>query len=102
MRCSCASWRIFNLFITYFAYARQIVTEPGQAHTTEVITSIIKNFPLEQLYIVHPHSFSLHDFLTFTEVRDMDFFCKQAENFDAIAAPDKGAAALGSRSCQDL
>ncbi len=83
-----------NVCITYLAYARQMVAAPGESHTTQVIASFIKNFPMRNVYIVHPHSDSLHEFLTFTAVRDMNFFYKQAEAYDAIAAPDKGAVTL--------
>lgn len=80
-----------NLFITYFGYARQIIAGPGEACGASVIATIIKNIPLNKLFILHPHSSSLHDLLTFTAIRYYYFFCKQAYAFDAVAAPDKGA-----------
>lgn len=43
---------------------------------------------------MHPHSMLLHDFLPFTAVIDYDFFIEQAQNYDAVAAPDKGAHAF--------
>ena len=89
-----------NVFISYFAYARQVVAAPGEAHSAQVISTIIKNFALPTLYIMHPHSSLLHDFLAFTAVRDIDFFCKQAEAYDAIASPDKGAFALAQEVAQ--
>jgi ribose-phosphate pyrophosphokinase len=83
-----------NLFITYFAYARQIIAAPGEACSACVITTFLKNFILIKTYILHPHSILLHDYLPFTAIRDMDFFCEQAAAYDAVAAPDKGAYAL--------
>lgn len=95
-----------NLLITYFAYARQIVAEPGQALSAQVICTMLKNFNLAQLVIVHPHSITLHDFIQFEAVYDLDFFCTQAQEFDAVAAPDKGAATfakqLADRCGKDL
>lgn len=83
-----------NLFITYFAYARQVVAAPGEACPPQVISDIIQTFDIKRLFITHPHSFLLHEFLTFTAVQNIDFFCRQAEPYDAIAAPDKGAFVL--------
>lgn len=83
-----------NLFITYFSYARQVIAARGEACTAQVVSAVLKNFIIEKTYILHPHSNLLHDYLPFTAVRDVDFFCSQAESFDAIAAPDKGAFVL--------
>lgn len=85
-----------HLFISYFAYARQIVAKQGQALSAQVISTILKEFRLQKLYILHVHSQLLHEFLPFTDVVDIDFFCEQARSFDVIAAPDKGALALAS------
>ena len=83
-----------NLFITYFAYGRQVVAASGEACSAHVISTILKNFTIKKIYIIHPHNRLLHSFLPFTGVQDIDFFCKQAAAYDAIAAPDKGAFAL--------
>jgi ribose-phosphate pyrophosphokinase len=83
-----------SVFITYFAYARQVIAAPGEAHSARLVSTIIKEFSCARIYIMHPHSILLHDFLPFTAVRDTDFFCTQAESYDAIAAPDKGAFAF--------
>lgn len=83
-----------NAVITYLSYIRQIVAAPGEAHATEVIANFINIFPFKKLYVVHPHSMALLNLIQCTAIRDTDFFCLQAEQFDAIAAPDKGATAL--------
>lgn len=83
-----------NVCITYLSYIRQIVAAPGESCTAHVIANFIKSFPINNLYIMHPHSTILHNFLPFTMIRDTDFFCRQAAGFDAIAAPDKGATLL--------
>jgi ribose-phosphate pyrophosphokinase len=81
-----------NLCISYFGYARQIIAEPGESCSAELISNILKQFPLKQVSIVHPHSLLLQNFLPFTPIFDIPFFCEQAAHYDAIAAPDKGAA----------
>jgi ribose-phosphate pyrophosphokinase len=83
-----------NLFVTYFAYARQTITAPGEACAAHVITKSLQNFPLKSLYIMHPHCSLLHNFLRFTTVHDINFFCNVATAYDTIAAPDEGAAAF--------
>ena len=80
-----------NLCIAYFAYARQVVAAPGEVCAAQVISAMLKNFIIAKIYIIHPHSILLHDYLSFIAVQDVDFFYKQAEGYDAIAAPDKGA-----------
>lgn len=89
-----------HLFITYFAYARQVVAAPGEACSAQVIGNILRTFTITKTYILHPHSELLHTFMPFTAVRDIDFFCKQAIGIDAIAAPDKGAYALAREVAQ--
>lgn len=79
-----------NLCITYFAYARQDRAEHGEAVSAEVISRILALFPLKRIYIVQPHSARLHNFLSFQSLDMIDFFCRHAEGYDAIAAPDMG------------
>jgi ribose-phosphate pyrophosphokinase len=85
---------IINLFITYFAYARQGTATPEQACSAQVIGMILQQFTIAHTYILHPHSALLHEYLPFKAVQDIEYFCVQARAYDAIAAPDKGAQAL--------
>jgi ribose-phosphate pyrophosphokinase len=81
-----------NLFISYFAYARQLKAVVGESSSAQVICDILKNFSITKIFIVQPHgSTLLHNFLSYTEIFDIDFFCNKASSYDAIAAPDKGA-----------
>jgi ribose-phosphate pyrophosphokinase len=89
-----------NLFITYFAYGRQVVAPAGEACSAQVISSILQNFIISKIYIMHPHNQLLHNFLSFTGVQDLEFFCKQAAAYDAIAAPDKGALSFAHEVAQ--
>ncbi|MFI5333130.1 MAG: ribose-phosphate diphosphokinase [Candidatus Babeliales bacterium] len=81
-----------NLFITYFGYARQVIAQPGEALSAHVISSCIQQFSARKIYIMHPHSTLLHNFLSFTAVYKADLFCKFAALYDAVAAPDTGVA----------
>lgn len=81
-----------SLFISYFAYARQIVAAHGQALSAQVISNILREFTINHLYIMHVHSSTLlHELLPFTDAWDIRFFTTHAQQYDAIAAPDKGA-----------
>ncbi len=81
-----------NLFITYFSYTRQIIPLPGEAASTQILCNFFKNFDINKTYILHAHAASLlHPLLFFTDVIDIVFFCKIAESYDIIAAPDKGS-----------
>lgn len=83
-----------SLLITYLSYARQVVAAPGEAHSAQLICSVLNSFKLSQVLIMHPHSELLHKYLTFKAVYDLEFFCDQAKEYDAIAAPDAGAFAF--------
>lgn len=89
-----------NLFLTYFSYARQTIAGPGEAHSAEVICSILKDFTLTQTLIMHPHNLLLHDFIPFEAVYDLDFFCEHAKDYDTIAAPDIGALSFAQKIAQ--
>ncbi len=81
-----------NLFITYFGYARQVMTVVGESNSAQIICDILKKFPLNKIYIMHAHAANiLHEFLNFKNIIDMSFFCRIAKDYDIIAAPDKGA-----------
>lgn len=91
-----------NLFFSYFGYARQATPAPGEASSVELICDILKKFPLAQTFIMHAHDpATLHKFLDFTNVIDIDFFCDVAKNYDAIAAPDEGAIELAQQLSQE-
>lgn len=89
-----------NVLFTYFGYARQVDSKPGQACSAQVIAMLLKNFNRVKTYIIHPHSQTLHNYLSFTEIHDIPFFCTQAEDYDVIAAPDTGARVLAQEIAQ--
>lgn len=81
-----------NLIISYFSYARQLEAMQGESSSGQVACNILKNFPISKLFIFLPHdNVKLHDFLSYTDIFDIEFFCEKASSYDAIAAPDKGA-----------
>lgn len=89
-----------KLFFSYFAYARQAIAAPQEACSACVISTMLNNFPLSQTFIIHPHTVVLHDFLSFTSIIEYDFFCRYAASYDAIAAPDAGAAQFAHEVAQ--
>lgn len=87
-----------NLFFLYFGYARQAIAPMGEARSAEHIFDVLKKFPLNKIFIVHAHASDiLKKFMNFTNVIDYDFFCEIVKNYDAIAAPDKGAAGFAQQ-----
>lgn len=90
-----------NIVFTYFGYARQSIALPGEACSAQFICDVVKKFPLGKVHIVHAHAAPiLHTFLTFTNNIDLDFFCTFAKQYDAVAAPDKGAAEFAQQVAQ--
>lgn len=80
-----------NLFFTYFGYARQDRPLPGEASSAQLMCLIFKMFPLHKIFILHPHSLLLQNYLNFEAIFPDDLICAIAENYDAVAAPDQGA-----------
>jgi len=81
-----------NIIFTYFGYARQSIAQKGEANCAQVICDFLKMFPLAKTYVLHVHAAPvMHNLLHFTDIIDMSFFCDVAKDYDAIAAPDKGA-----------
>lgn len=82
-----------NLFFPYFGYARQAKSVAQEAQSAKYICNTLTQFPLDKIVMIHPHSTSiLQNFLRFTNLIDMNFFCTVAQHYDMIAAPDQGAA----------
>jgi ribose-phosphate pyrophosphokinase len=87
-----------NIFFTYFAYARQDrVMRQGEALSAEVVSRFIRLFNINKIYILHPHSDRLFQFLDFKPIIPFDFFNKVAEKYDVIASPDVGGVPVVQR-----
>lgn len=90
-----------NLFFTYFGYARQTAPCPGEASSGQLLCKILKSFPTKKCIIMHAHaSRKLHTMLNFIDAIDMDFFADAAQEYDVIAAPDKGIATFAKEVAQ--
>ncbi len=87
-----------NLLLPYFGYARQSHPQPGESASAQVICNFLKMFDLHRIVIIHIHTATVHQFLTFENVIPFELICKEAENFDAIAASDKGSAKLAEKT----
>jgi ribose-phosphate pyrophosphokinase len=81
------------LLFSYFGYARQSVALSGEAATTAFICQTLQQFNVTNTTIIHAHApDTLYRLLPFTNAIAIDFFCNAAQEYDIIAAPDKGAA----------
>ncbi len=88
-----AGAQTINLFCVYFAYARQTQADSNEARSAQVICNVLKQFKINQTYILHAHAVdALHQLLDFTNIIDFEFFHAAAQEVDIIAAPDQGAA----------
>lgn len=78
------------LVITYFGYARQDkLVQKGEALGVEVIANILKQFPLQKIFIVHPHSAKIGQLLSFTPLYPFSKAC--IKDNQILIAPDMGA-----------
>ncbi len=82
-----------HLIFTYFGYERQDHPKPFVAQGAQVISNCLKQFDLNQITIIHPHSEKLHDYLLFTAFIPYELYCPIVinNNIDVIVAPDNGA-----------
>jgi ribose-phosphate pyrophosphokinase len=84
-----------NLLLLYFGYARQALPKPGQANGAELMCRFLRQFPLDKIALLHPHNPQLlQQWLPHTNLIPFDFFTTTARDYDAIVAPDAGAASL--------
>lgn len=83
-----------NLLITYFGYARQDRIERGEAFTSKLICSWLNNFNLNKIYIIHPHSQRLKNFLDYENLIPFELFSSVIKKAEVVVAPDKGALEL--------
>ncbi len=82
-----------NICFTYFAYARQISIQPGEAAIAPLLCRLFKEFPLKRILILHAHAaHEVEKLLPFAHCIDWNFFYNPAQAYDIIAAPDEGAA----------
>ncbi len=89
-----------HLFFTYFGYARQDHPKPLVARSARIISTILKQFAIERMTILHPHNEHLHEHLTFTPFIPYELYTPIAQELgiEVVLAPDRGALAI----CQTL
>ncbi len=82
-----------TLVFTYFGYQRQDHPKPMVARAAAVVSNCFKQFTFERVFIVHPHSARLQNYLEFQSIMPFNVyipFIKQLSP-DVIIAPDQGA-----------
>lgn len=91
-----------NLFFTYFSYARQItLINQSQALSSKVICNFFKQFNINKIFILHPHSLKLQEFLTFQPVLPYEIYYPLIKEVDVIIAADKGATDVCKKIASD-
>lgn len=80
-----------KIVFTYFGYARQDDPAVGEASSAQLMARVFSLFEIQKIFILHPHSKFLHDYLAFQAIIPDDMICAHAGNYDAFAAPDEGA-----------
>ncbi len=82
-----------TLIITYFGYARQDrVTKKGEPVSLDVICRMIKQFSLQDIIIIHPHSSQMQHYLLHHSM--YPFFAECLGDNTLLVAPDAGAFAF--------
>jgi ribose-phosphate pyrophosphokinase len=89
-----------HVIFTYFGYERQDHPKPCVARAAHIISNCFKQFELEKITIVHPHSQRLSQLITFESIVPYELYIPIVKQLgiDTIVAPDTGAAS----SCQEL
>lgn len=80
-----------HLIITYLGYARQDKPKHNESASLQVIGSFLKQFRLQEIYIVQPHSTVLSDVIQFTPVFPTSLFLPLIKRYDLVVIPDMGA-----------
>ena len=82
-----------HIIFTYFGYARQDHPQPHVAEGARVISNCFKQFHLDKITLIHPHSKRLHQFISFDSYVPYDLYIPliKEKNIDVIVAPDHGA-----------
>lgn len=82
-----------NLVFTYFGYQRQDHPKQSVARAAYVMSNCFRQFSLNKIYIVHPHSVFLHDYINFEVVMPYCVYFPFIRQLapQVIIAPDRGA-----------
>ena len=82
-----------HVILTYFGYERQDHPKPNVARAAEVICNFLKQFTIEKITIVHPHSKKLHSYLNFSGFVPYELYkaVVKEQKIDMILSPDRGA-----------
>ncbi len=91
-----------NLLFTYFGYARQDKVSHGEAASAQLFCELFGSFNLESVEIIHVHSLQLKNYLNFENIIAYPLFEHIGKNFDAICAPDKGAASFATNVAKKI
>jgi ribose-phosphate pyrophosphokinase len=80
-----------NLFIPYFAYARQDrITRKGECLSAKVISDLLLYFKPRRIVVFHMHSRRIRRYLDYEDLLPLQLVSPLAIGTDALVAPDRG------------
>src|ERR1035437_10864237 len=81
-----------NLFILYFAYARQDrIVKEGEALTSKVVSDLLQSFNLKRIFVIHIHSSRIMKFFDYENVLPIGLFSAVIRKMEVVVAPARGA-----------
>jgi ribose-phosphate pyrophosphokinase len=87
-----------NLFILYFAYARQDrIVKAGEALASKVVSDLLQSFNLKRIFVMHIHSSRTTKFLDYENVLPIGLFSAVIRKMEVVVAPDRGALDLAKK-----
>lgn len=89
-----------HLIFTYFGYGRQDHPKPHVARGARVISQCLKQFNIEKITVIHPHSIQLQQEVSCERFIPFDLYKPLVKKLaiDTIISPDNG----GTLACQEL
>ena len=79
-----------NLLVTYFSYGRQDRIKKGEALSYSIICNLLRQFRLQKIFVIHPHSSKMKKFLRYKEIIPLDILYDLTKKADVLVAPDYG------------
>jgi len=89
-----------HLILTYFGYGRQDHPKPNVARAAHVISQCLKQFDIDKITVIHPHSVQLQQEVPCERFIPFNLYKPLIKKLaiDTIVSPDNG----GALACQEL
>jgi len=86
-----------NLLLTYFGYARQDRTKPGEAFSSKLVSGWLKQYKLHRVVVIHMHGPRVKKFFKHENIIPIDVCYAHMKHVDVVVAPDKGSLPLAKK-----